>query len=106
MKGHRLAAIEGAGNIVHDRAMPGYADVDGLGRLALDFDFFGNDLHILPGTLELVLVGVGRVNFFHVEVLRIAAHVGNAPGYPLIVADNHTRHTGESDPRDIPTGRL
>ena len=59
--------------------------------LALNLDLLTPDVHIDPLAVDLVLVGVVRVDMLDVHVLRVEISVGQAPGDAVIVADHDSR---------------
>ena len=56
---------------------------------------FLNQVHVYPISIYLILIGVLGVDLLDVQVLNIRTGIGEAPGNPIVVPDNHTRHTGE-----------
>ncbi len=62
-----------------------------------------HDRHVLPLTVELILVGVVRVDLLDEQVLYVRADVGQAPCDVAIVPDDYPRRPGEREATDIVT---
>ena len=69
--------------------------VSGHAAAALDLDGVLSDGHSHPLAIDLVLIGVSRVDLLDVQVLHVGVDVGEAPGDAVVVADDHARHAGE-----------
>ena len=60
----------------------------------------------LPALGRLVLRGVGRVDFFQIQVLHIGTGVGEAPSHASVMAQNHQRHARQRGANHVLVGRL
>ena len=69
--------------------------------LAFDADGFLARHKSLPAVWGLVLQGVGRVDFFQIQVLHIRAGIGETPSHMAVVAQDHQRHAWQSGTDDV-----
>ena len=78
-----------------DRSMPGRADGD-LDRIAADHtDGFGAGFEIHPLAIDFILVRVFRIDALDIKIHDVGADIGETPGNPVIVADDHTGYPGK-----------
>ena len=63
-------------------------------------------VHRLPLAVDVVQVGVVRVDPFQVKVLHVRPGIGHAPGDAVVVADDDRRQADEGEPDDIQAAGL
>ncbi len=64
-------------------------------------DGLGMDVHVDPLPVHLILQRVIGIDSLYVKVHDIRPEVGESPGNPIIVANDHTRHARKGEPSDI-----
>ena len=80
-----------------DRSMPGRADGDLHRVTADDLDGFRAGFKIHPFAIDFILIWVFRINSFDIQIHHIRTDIREAPGDPVIMTDDNTRHTREGE---------
>ena len=90
---------------IKDRSVTRESKVDiDVRRLALHFDRFALDLHLLPFVFVAILSRIRRICFFNVEVLLIDSDNGESEPNSLVVTGRDSRKRRLSRADDVPTG--
>ena len=83
--------------VTHCRNSTGFAPFT-----RIQFRFQTRLLHL---SLKQILAGV-RIEFLDVQILNVEAEIGDAPGDPLVVADDHAGTPGSDTPVTSRPGAL
>src|SRR2546429_73740 len=89
--------------LVDDRTVTRVLQIDRLRSRALHGNRFPDDLHRLPMTLIAILQRIGRIGVVDVQVLHIAAEVGESPGAVGVVSDRYPRDGRLAAADDVPS---
>ena len=85
--------------------MTGYPSHDLFGGLALDADEFDLTAGLLLVVAKDVASGP-EIDLLDVEILHVEAEIGAAPRDAVVVPGDHSRHSRQSDARDVHPGDL
>ena len=83
-------AGSGAGNRIDNRAVVGHPHLHHMRLgLALDTNLLAHGFGPQPRATPLVAQRISRIEALNIEILIVNHAVGDAPGHPAVMADNH-----------------